>query len=1193
MASSNTIPSPLEGAQLTQNVSTQVLDTKFGKPEDIIEAHVYNGGNELLQSYYNIKDSSGVILDYPQADIITNTSNPPGDDLNPSNTNPQPSSPQTFLFDTVEIDTQAFLFENSQFDNFSFGEYVVRYNIIRPKLILNADLDPQDFQLKTISPSRTEIEIQNLNVGNSTLENAATNYITDLNSYQFFRDFVVNFKNNNLFTGLNVAINKTDPNNYTLYIKLYEPLPDNIEVGDNLFIAERLTDSFSISVTLDPTPSERVDPSTPIAPPNFTIDVTKNLSVPTDYKTYDDLLLSENSSSYRRLLNKMGQVKPAIDYREFENFVHFGSATERLKNFKYKVELYELYNSQLNDLSSSLSSNSFISANEEIVEKKIDNLIENLDGFESYMFFESTSFAWPKTTDTIPYQLASSTSTEALTWLGSEVESDYYYGGRLDSSSLYDKLNQHNLLNTVPLHIRDNSDNQQYEIFVQMVGQHFDQIWTYIDDIGEIKDADNSSDRGISRDLVYYALKSIGLDGFKANFDDNFVTDLLETSVSASNLCDFVEDQGISDTRDINSVTGVKTSMNDYNKELWKRIYHNAPYLLKTRGTERGLRALINCYGIPDTVLQVKEFGGPQKTGTSPNYYIHNKYSYGFSVNKGIDTYSTITSSYGGRIAHNEYIESLGPRTIELRFKTPYKEDQIIWEKGFLPNDSEYYTDGYADPGYVGELIDNDFSFIFTLEHSASAAAGTYNGGTSQYYDYGRVVFTATGGPSGTEVMSGSLTPYAPIFDGDWWNLTFRIPSSGSLIMETDLQKAPDGLEKQYTNIIKHTASGDFDFSTITSGSDIIDDFYYNSLITVGRGFSGSLQEYREYNEYLTDDVIKGHAESPEMFDGNTYSSSFDSLYFRLALGFDLETTLISSSGDLVNMCNVDNGTSDLRGSLNSIHPDQSTKRTAQISGSFLYTGNEENLYTRYPNGSSANLSSNKVRIEPGIFDSPPILSFNVRGEEPAYDTTPIDSSKLGVYFSPTYEMDRDITGELGLYDMDQYIGDPSDIDKTKYTDIELLEDHYKKKKPTNLNRYKFEDYIRLIQFFDTSLFEAIEQFVPARVTLMKGLVIEPTLFDRNKIPTFYPTWENLTYSSSIASSSMLPGMGSEYLLTDVEYDLHEFYETFEQINPLYGNFTEKKFSQYYATVVGNSEIVTTVPPVGGIGVPLPPDLSR
>jgi hypothetical protein len=284
-------------------------------------------------------------------------------------------------------------------------------------------------------------------------------------------------------------------------------------------------------------------------------------------------------------------------------------------------------------------------------------------------------------------------------------------------------------------------------------------------------------------------------------------------------------------------------------------------------------------------------------------------------------------------------------------------------------------------------------------------------------------------------------------------------------------------------------------------------------------------------------------------------------------------------------MCNTEYGSISSTGKLESVHPDQSIKRIGQVTGSFLYTKNEENLYTRYPNGSSANLSSNKIRIEPGIFNDPPILSFNVRGEEPAYDTTPIDSSKLGVYFSPTYEMNKDITGELGLYDMDQYIGDPSDIDKTKYTDIELLEDHYKKKKPTNLNRYKFEDYIRLIQFFDTSLFEAIEQFVPARVTLMKGLVIEPTLFDRNKIPTFQPTWQNLTYSSSITSDSMLPEVDSEYLLTDVEYDLWEYYETFEQINPLYGNFVNKKPSLYYATVVTNSTLVTVVPPDQGIGL--------
>ena len=54
----------------------------------------------------------------------------------------------------------------------------------------------------------------------------------------------------------------------------------------------------------------------------------------------------------------------------------------------------------------------------------------------------------------------------------------------------------------------------------------------------------------------------------------------------------------------------------DISKEIWKRLYHNAPYLLKTKGTERGLRALMSCYGVPSTVLNVKEYGGPLKDKT-------------------------------------------------------------------------------------------------------------------------------------------------------------------------------------------------------------------------------------------------------------------------------------------------------------------------------------------------------------------------------------------------------------------------------------------------------------------------------------------------------------------------------------------------------------------------------------------------
>ena len=49
---------------------------------------------------------------------------------------------------------------------------------------------------------------------------------------------------------------------------------------------------------------------------------------------------------------------------------------------------------------------------------------------------------------------------------------------------------------------------------------------------------------------------------------------------------------------------------------LYKRIYHNVPYLLKTKGTIAGLKALITSYGIPDTILRINEFGGKDRNYT-------------------------------------------------------------------------------------------------------------------------------------------------------------------------------------------------------------------------------------------------------------------------------------------------------------------------------------------------------------------------------------------------------------------------------------------------------------------------------------------------------------------------------------------------------------------------------------------------
>ena len=77
------------------------------------------------------------------------------------------------------------------------------------------------------------------------------------------------------------------------------------------------------------------------------------------YRNYDQLLGSSVSSSFHNINNYLSSsLELAIDFSDtdtetgyhFENFVHFSSIEDRLKNFKYKLQKIELYNSQSNSL---------------------------------------------------------------------------------------------------------------------------------------------------------------------------------------------------------------------------------------------------------------------------------------------------------------------------------------------------------------------------------------------------------------------------------------------------------------------------------------------------------------------------------------------------------------------------------------------------------------------------------------------------------------------------------------------------------------------------------------------------------------------------------------------------------------------------------------------------------------------------
>src|SRR6056300_1922309 len=62
-------------------------------------------------------------------------------------------------------------------------------------------------------------------------------------------------------------------------------------------------------------------------------------------------------------------------------------------------------------------------------------------------------------------------------------------------------------------------------------------------------------------------------------------------------------------------------SLKSANEEVWRRILNNLPYLLKHKGTSRSLKAVMACYGVPQSLLTIMEFGGPTDPtdgGTQP-----------------------------------------------------------------------------------------------------------------------------------------------------------------------------------------------------------------------------------------------------------------------------------------------------------------------------------------------------------------------------------------------------------------------------------------------------------------------------------------------------------------------------------------------------------------------------------------------
>ena len=595
------------------------LSENFGVEGDYIELFLYDNNNNILDVDYNYR----------------NFKLPSNSFLNPNSTLP-----------VIEIDP----IKDIQDFGYNNGVFFTQYSFFRRKFSQNQD----DIFISEISSDRTEIRINSVDIPTEAFLAQAQQLINDLNSSPYQKYYLINFTPDIQQVVVNVAID-----NNSVLLKLYEPLSNGIIVKDTLWLAEEIIYPYTFNIDLNSIIIP--DPLPQLKGPNFDIDIDIKQDVPTGYQNYSSLVSSLTGSSYYRVLNYMNDASYDlnIDYTDFSNFINFSSAEKRLEIFYDKINQIESYNTDIDTLL--LSTSALKNKETSSIKLKIDNIISNFDGFENYLYFESSSYSWPKTTDVKPYknkfinksfyQISTSsiwnfthslneiptviaiysgsgqllttqssvigTNTLSLTF-NNTTSSGYvilsspsaasWYNNYTSSANDYDAENQNRLYNVIPGYVKnDPSSYQPYYTFVDMIGHYFDNIWIYITSINELYNADNNLEKGVSKDLVYDALKSLGVKLYNSKGDDQFDDYIGGLNSGSSVFVDALP------TFDSTSSYLNNIPKKDLLAESYKRIYHNLILLNKGKGTSVGLQNLITSFGITSSILQPKEFGGSTK----------------------------------------------------------------------------------------------------------------------------------------------------------------------------------------------------------------------------------------------------------------------------------------------------------------------------------------------------------------------------------------------------------------------------------------------------------------------------------------------------------------------------------------------------------------------------------------------------
>lgn len=862
----------------------------------------------------------------------------------------------------------------------------------------------------------------------------------------------LNFGNGNLVKILNHSsyINSVD-GRVNIQVKLDSPLPYEYNLKTICWISNISLAPIYFKVNLYANPISR---KVYLNGVNFTVEVPQIKLGNEESSTFDDNTLFSTQVKLKQKINDL-----LINYDNFDNFINFSSAELRSKIAKSKINKYisldqsklSIKNAANNTTNLSISASYSINFND-VVSSQI-NLLNTFDEYEAYLFYNQD-----------------------------KIET------KIEDGVEYDKSNYNSLFYQLPEYIKIDEDSADYVKFTAMVGHFFDNILVYIKKFPKTYPISYNDNNDWPKNYIEEILNSFNWNITNLKFNKSDLNQLLFTNFELNG--------------------GLSSSYFDYAKSIFNRLLNNLNYIYKTKGNSNSFKLVRNIFGIPSELIDVKEYTSPDILTNRNLYYDFDDVIYAtkFDSNNQFINFNFTSSEYntffssqwtfgkstyiGQNNITQSYIEKFtGISAIELSFRSD----------NFLKYD---YNDRIP---ILKKIRNKNIDWQLYLKKTKQQQSA-------------QLIFEMTPVESAYNTSS-IVSSELPFFNGNFYTILINRKLDDSIIIDkiapdiktinTITQSVTEIASEKYAPHIYTLSINQYYGSRLSFTDTQTKTILYNQNKYFGSGsyyignysssvnFYGNIDKIKVQKNPLDFEDFNEHCYNINSISVADKNSVYSNLYYLWS--FDTPVNLWSNNS----YAEIPNQNSYYKNYFYAYGFNRNTiSRGAPYcdtisTDKFPYQFDKINL--------KQSINSNKYgpnyKSKVGVNKITQTVSSNLVPYDYSTSTQDVfgsDSNLLGFYITPYNFLNNKIEDFLGKEGINNIIGDPKYLLSKNYSELKQVQESFASSNQKYI--YPQEFYTTYKFYIDFSIFDFVEKLKPSRSTLKKGLLLEPSIFERTKI---------------------------------------------------------------------------------------------